>query len=55
MSAQTCGTCPAVVQPLEVFPGAKPGTVSCLACYAKRQENQPMPTARDIVRMWGGK
>jgi hypothetical protein len=44
-----CTVCHCEVHPLEVFPGPL-----CLACYAVTQEGAPMPTAEEIVAMWGG-
>lgn len=49
MAAIICVTCHNEVHPLEVFPGPL-----CLTCYAKTQEDAPMPTADEIVAMWGG-
>lgn len=45
----TCKGCGKDVGPLEVFPGDLD-----VECYAKTQEGLPLPTAQDIVRMWGG-
>jgi len=47
MSACTrCGSC---VDPLEVFPGGV-----CLSCWAVSPEGRRMPTADELVAMWGG-
>ena len=46
----TCTACSKPIEPLDVFPKGK-----CLTCHAAWADTQPMPTAADIVRMWGGK
>ena len=43
-----CTTCGAHVEALRVFPGPL-----CLDCYEAAQEGEPMPTAKEILRMWG--
>jgi hypothetical protein len=45
----TCATCAATVDPLEVFPGGV-----CLACWAASPEGSRMPTADEVVALWGG-
>ena len=45
-----CTGCGQPIEPLTDFPGPL-----CLTCYAKSQEGAPMPTADDIVSMWGGR
>jgi len=45
----TCTACRAEFHWLEEFPGR-----ICLACYARTQEGQPLPTAEELVAMWGG-
>jgi len=45
----TCPDCGSSVEPLEAFPEGR-----CLDCYSKLMENAPMPTAAEIVQMWGG-
>jgi len=45
----TCKDCKADVDPLAIFPGNR-----CLECHKVATANDPMPTADDIVRMWGG-
>jgi hypothetical protein len=44
-----CPDCGKDVHPLAVFPEGR-----CLECYKVATANDPMPTADDIVRMWGG-
>lgn len=51
-----CEDCGQAVDPLEQFPGTKSKAgIKCLDCYAKSPEGRRMPTAEQIVRMWGGK
>ena len=45
-----CAKCGADVDPLAVFPQKR-----CLSCYEKDMAGAPMPTAREIVAMWGGR
>jgi hypothetical protein len=45
----TCKTCHAEQSYLEEFPGG-----ICLDCYAKSPEGRRMPTADEVVGMWGG-
>jgi hypothetical protein len=45
-----CKGCAKVMQPMDQFPGGV-----CVDCWEKAQENEPMPTAQDLVRMRGGK
>ena len=42
-----CTTCRQPVDPLAVFPGGV-----CLTCWEKSAP--PMPTAEELVAMWGG-
>lgn len=49
MSTLACKTCKGEIDPLAVFPGPL-----CLTCYAQTQEDVPMPTAEEVVAMWGG-
>ena len=46
----TCTECGKEVHPLAVFPGR-----ICLECHAANPEGQRMPTADEVVAMWGGK
>ena len=46
----TCVACGSVVDRLDVFPGGV-----CLPCWAVSPEGRRMPTAGELVRMWGGK
>lgn len=46
----TCCHCGVTVAYLEVFPGP-----ACLACYARTPEGMRMPSAAELVAMWGGK
>jgi hypothetical protein len=46
----TCKGCGKDVDPLEVFPGDR-----CLDCHKVIVSMLPMPTADQIVKMWGGK
>ena len=45
----TCTGCKAPTDPLEVFPGGV-----CLPCWAASPEGRRMPTAEELVQMWGG-
>lgn len=45
----TCATCGTEHSRLEEFPGG-----ICLPCYADSPEGRRMPTADEVVRMWGG-
>jgi hypothetical protein len=47
--ATPCAGCQAPTGPLEMFPGGL-----CLACWAQTPEGRRMPTADELVRMWGG-
>lgn len=52
MSAQPCASCAAPVDPLELFPAGL-----CLLCYADSltgRRGRRMPTAAELVTMWGG-
>lgn len=44
-----CTRCGSDVDPLEVFPGGV-----CLPCWAVSPEGRRMPTADELVTMWGG-
>jgi len=44
-----CRACSAQTHWLEEFPGR-----ICFDCYTKTQAQAPMPTADQIVSMWGG-
>lgn len=44
-----CTTCDKAHDLLESFPGNL-----CLACYAESPEGRRMPTADELVAMWGG-
>jgi len=45
-----CSKCGETVDPLEMFPGGL-----CLSCWADSPEGRRMPTAEELVSMWGGK
>ena len=45
----TCKACGKTVDKLAVFPGG-----ICVDCYAVTPEGSRMPTAEEIVEMWGG-
>lgn len=45
-----CTSCKAPTEPLDLFPGGV-----CLTCWAKSPEGQRMPTADEVVAMWGGR
>ena len=45
-----CTSCKAPTDPLALFPGGV-----CLTCWAKTPEGRRMPTADEVVAMWGGK
>ena len=45
-----CKECAVEIHPLEQFPGCV-----CLECWAKAKENEPLVTADELTRMWGGK
>jgi hypothetical protein len=45
----TCAGCGSEDHWLTEFPNS-----TCLACYTLAQESQPMPTAAQVVAMWGG-
>lgn len=44
-----CTKCERSIDPLEAFPGDV-----CLDCWAASPEGRRMPTAAEIVTMWGG-
>ena len=46
---QDCRGCGDPTDQLDLFPGGV-----CLACWAKSPEGRRMPTADEVVRMWGG-
>jgi hypothetical protein len=49
-SGQTpCTGCGTPTGQLELFPGGL-----CLDCWAKSPEGRRMPTADEVVAMWGG-
>lgn len=50
MRTFTCATCGGTFDWLEEFPNGL-----CVACYAKTAEGRRMPTASEVVAMWGGK
>jgi hypothetical protein len=45
-----CATCGNETDRLELFPGDV-----CLTCWANSPEGRRMPTANELVAMWGGK
>jgi len=45
----TCSRCETEHDWLEEFPGKL-----CLDCYAQSPEGRRMPTADEVVAMWGG-
>jgi hypothetical protein len=45
-----CATCGNKTDRLELFPGDV-----CLTCWADSPEGRRMPTASELVAMWGGK
>lgn len=45
-----CPTCGVATNWMERFPGDL-----CLGCWAVSPEGRRMPTADEVVRMWGGK
>lgn len=47
--SKPCTSCNAPVDPLEVFPGGV-----CLTCWAASPEGRRMPTAEEVVALWGG-
>lgn len=49
MTEPACSTCETPVDPLEVFPGGL-----CLPCYAATPEGRRVPTAEEVVALWGG-
>lgn len=49
MATFTCSKCKSHADALEMFPG----TV-CLSCWAASPEGRRMPTAEELVKMWGG-
>lgn len=48
MAQTNCSNCKKVIDTLEVFPKGY-----CVECYEKLEF--VMPTAQELVRMWGGK
>lgn len=44
-----CPSCGSQVEPLEMFPGGLD-----LKCWAQSPEGRQMPTAEQLVAMWGG-
>lgn len=44
-----CTKCGASTDELALFPGGV-----CLDCWAKSPEGRRMPTADEVVQMWGG-
>ena len=50
-----CHQCGKGVGRLEGFPAATGAVgVRCLDCYASSAEGRRMPTAEEVVRLWGG-
>lgn len=49
MATFVCTKCQSRADALTMFPG----TV-CLPCWAASPEGRRMPTADEVVRMWGG-
>lgn len=49
MTTKPCTSCKAPVDRLEVFPGGV-----CPTCWAKSPEGSRMPTAEEVVALWGG-
>lgn len=47
MEMKKCQKCNQEIRPLEEFPNGL-----CLECHA---EVTPMPTAQELIEMWGGK
>lgn len=47
--AVACTGCGTPTGPLEMFPGGV-----CLPCWAASPEGRRMPTADELVAMWGG-
>ena len=47
---KNCQTCETPTDDLAMFPGG-----ICVDCYAQTAEGQRMPTADEIVSMWGGR
>jgi hypothetical protein len=45
-----CTSCKTKTDPLALFPGGV-----CLTCWAKSPEGRRMPTADEVVALWGGK
>jgi len=45
----TCSTCGSQEHWLTEFPGS-----TCLACWTIQEHDKPLPTAEQIVSMWGG-
>lgn len=50
MKMFTCTGCGEVHDALEEFPGGR-----CLSCWAATPEGQRLPTASELVAMWGGR
>lgn len=46
----TCTTCSTTIHPLEVFPGQV-----CLPCWAASPQGSKIPTAEEVIALWGGK
>lgn len=45
-----CGDCEARIDVLDAFPGNR-----CLNCHATATANDPLPTARELARMFGAR
>jgi hypothetical protein len=54
-----CNACGREVDPLEVFPdnnyAGRVKGILCLSCYEQSPAGRRMPTADEVVRLWGGK
>lgn len=50
MMIKNCTKCETLTHVYELFPGDV-----CLTCWADSPEGRRMPTAGELVAMWGGK
>ena len=50
MDMEQCTNCAKEVETIDLFPGGL-----CLGCWAKSPEGRRMPTAQEVVELWGGK
>lgn len=51
---KVCATCGQTIEPYSEFPTPSGVGFLCLTCYAESPEGQRIPSADEVVAMWGG-